>query len=171
MRKDTASGGEGFLVLVLELVELVVEAVAGEELLVGALLAELAFVHDEDGVCGLDGGEAVGDEDAGAAGDHAGEGGRTRSSVSVSTELVASSRMRMPGSWARARAKEMSCFWPVERPAPRSRTGSLKASGQGADEVGDVDFVGGLFDARVGDAGGAEADVVGDGAGEEEGVL
>jgi len=47
-------GGEGFLVLILELVELEVEAVVGEELLVGALFAELAFVHDEDGVGALD---------------------------------------------------------------------------------------------------------------------
>ena len=54
---------------------------------------------------------------------------RTRCSVSVSTELVASSRMRMPGWWARARAKEMSCFWPVERVEPRSRTGSAKPRG------------------------------------------
>ena len=58
----------------MQLVELEVKAVVGEELLVGALLAELAFVHDEDGVGALDGAEAVGDQDAGAAGDHAGEG-------------------------------------------------------------------------------------------------
>ena len=50
-----------FLVFVLELVELPVEAAVGEELLVGALLAELALVHDEDGVGALDGREAVGD--------------------------------------------------------------------------------------------------------------
>jgi hypothetical protein len=55
---------------------------------------------------------------------------RTRCSVSVSTELVASSRTRMAGAWARARAKEMSCFWPVERVAPRSRTGSSKPAGR-----------------------------------------
>jgi hypothetical protein len=40
---------------------------------VGALLAERALVHDEDGVGGLNGAEAVGYEDAGAAGDHAGQ--------------------------------------------------------------------------------------------------
>ena len=45
-----------FLVFVLKLVELVVEAVEGEELLVGALLAEMALVHDEDDVGALDGG-------------------------------------------------------------------------------------------------------------------
>ena len=67
-------GGGDFLVAVLELIELPVEAALGEELLVGAALAKLALVHDEDGVGGLDGGEAVGDEDGGASGDHAGEG-------------------------------------------------------------------------------------------------
>src|SRR5579875_486704 len=49
--------GEGcaeFLVAVLELVELVVEAAKGEQFLVGALLAELAFVHDENDVGALD---------------------------------------------------------------------------------------------------------------------
>ena len=54
---------------------------------------------------------------------------RTRNSVSVSTELVASSRMRMPGRWASARANEMSCFCPVESVEPRSSTGSLKPCG------------------------------------------
>ncbi len=37
----------------------------------GALLAELSAVHDEDGVGALDGGKAMGDEDRGAARDHA----------------------------------------------------------------------------------------------------
>ena len=49
-----SGGGEGwiteFLVAVLELVELVVEAVLGEEFLMVAALAELALVHDEDGI-------------------------------------------------------------------------------------------------------------------------
>src|ERR1044071_914380 len=31
---------------------------------------------------------------------------------------------------AGARAKEMSCFWPTESPAPRSRTSDLKPSGR-----------------------------------------
>ena len=40
-----------------------------------AVLAELAFVHDEDGVRALHGGEAVRDDDRGAAGNHAVERG------------------------------------------------------------------------------------------------
>ena len=86
-----------FLVFVLELVELPVEAAVGEQLLVGALLAELAFVHDEDGVGALDGGEAVGDEDEVRPSTMRSRAPRMRSSVSVSTLEVASSRMRMRG--------------------------------------------------------------------------
>src|SRR6185312_10671564 len=63
-----------FLIAVLELVELPVEAALREELLVGAALAQRAFVHDENGVSRLDCAQPVCDEDAGAAGDHAGEG-------------------------------------------------------------------------------------------------
>ena len=59
------------LVLVLKAVELPVDAAVREELLVRAVLAELAFVHDKDGVGALHGGEAVRDDDRGAAGDHA----------------------------------------------------------------------------------------------------
>src|ERR1700739_3704457 len=40
-----------------------------------AVLAELAFVHDENGVGALHGGEAVRDDDGGSAGDHAVERG------------------------------------------------------------------------------------------------
>ena len=59
------------LILVLQLVELPVEAALREQLLVGAHLAQLAFVHHENRVGALDGGEPVRDEDAGAALDHA----------------------------------------------------------------------------------------------------
>src|SRR5438309_10119736 len=38
-----------------------------------ALLAQLPLVHDENGVGALDGREAMGDQDGGAAGDHARE--------------------------------------------------------------------------------------------------
>ena len=50
-------------------------------------------------------------------------------SVSVSIDEVASSRIRILGSKASARAKAMSCFWPTEKPAPRSRTGASNPSG------------------------------------------
>ncbi len=51
------------------------------------------------------------------------------SSVSVSTLDVASSRISTRGSWARARAKERSCFCPTESVAPRSCTGVSYPSG------------------------------------------
>jgi len=46
------SGAE-LLVFVLKLIELPVETAVAEEFLVGAALAELAFVHDEDLVSSL----------------------------------------------------------------------------------------------------------------------
>ena len=44
------------------------------------------------------------------------------SSVSVSTLEVASSRTRIRGSKASARANDSSCFWPTDSVAPRSAT-------------------------------------------------
>ena len=46
-------------------VELVVVAAAGEQLAVRALLDDPAVAHDEDEVGAADGGEPVGDEEAG----------------------------------------------------------------------------------------------------------
>src|SRR5208282_1706420 len=51
-----------FLVFVLELVEAVVNATAGQQLLVSALLAHPAFVEDEDLAGVLDGAQAMGDD-------------------------------------------------------------------------------------------------------------
>ena len=61
------------LVLVLQLVELPVDAAMGQQLLVRADLADLALVHHDDLVGALNGAEAVGDHDRGAAFDHAGQ--------------------------------------------------------------------------------------------------
>ena len=41
-------------------------------------------------------------------------------SVSRSTALVVSSSIKILGFTARARARAMRCFWPPERPVPRS---------------------------------------------------
>ena len=65
----------------------------------------------------------------------------------------------------------MSCFWPVESELPRSWTGSSNLCGQALDEVEHVHIAGGLTSACFGDGFIAEADIFGDGAGEEEGVL
>ena len=54
---------------------------------------------------------------------------------------------------------------------PRSRTGSLNSCGQRFDEVEYVDVAGGLAQGGIGDRFVAEADVFGDGSGEEERIL
>ena len=59
------------LVFVLELVELPVESALGEELLVGAAFAQLGLVHDENRIGALHGAEAMRDQHAGSAFDHA----------------------------------------------------------------------------------------------------
>ncbi len=61
------------LVLVLQLVELPVDAALGQQLLVRADLAHLALMHHDDLVGALHGTEAVGDDDRGAAFHHAAE--------------------------------------------------------------------------------------------------
>jgi hypothetical protein len=55
-------GGSHFLILVLQLVKFVVDAVLGEQLLVRAHLADLSFVHDDNFVGALDGRKAVRDD-------------------------------------------------------------------------------------------------------------
>src|SRR5271165_2896505 len=52
-----------FLVFVLKLVELPVDATVGEQLLVGADLAYPSLVHDDDFVSTLDRAQAVGNDD------------------------------------------------------------------------------------------------------------
>ena len=78
----------------------------------------------------------------------------------------------MPGLCASARANEMSCFWPGgERGAAFEDGFGEAARGECADEVADIDLVGGVGHFHVGDGVGAEADILRDGAGEEERVL
>ena len=55
----------------MKLVELEVDAALGEELLVSAHFADLAFVHDDDLVGTLHGRKAVGDDQRCASLDHA----------------------------------------------------------------------------------------------------
>ena len=55
------------LILILKLIELPINTTHREQFLVGADLAELAFVHDDDAVGALDGREAMRDDDGCAA--------------------------------------------------------------------------------------------------------
>src|SRR5579864_4760771 len=69
----TRWGDGDFLVFVLQLVELVVNAALGEQLLVRAHLAYAALVHDDNLVGALHRREAMRDDQGGAALDHAAE--------------------------------------------------------------------------------------------------
>ena len=53
--------------LVLQLVQLVVQAALCQQFLMGAFLPDLALVHDDDLVAVLDGGQAVCHDDGGTA--------------------------------------------------------------------------------------------------------
>src|SRR5690606_5365703 len=88
----------------LALVEPGIEAALGHQLLVGAPLDHPALIQDQDLVGLLDGGDPVGDEQGGPPRITSRKPWRIRSSVWVSTAERASSRMRMGGSLARARA-------------------------------------------------------------------
>src|SRR5580692_4782108 len=66
--------GSNFLVFILQLIELVVNAVLGEQLLVRTHLPNLPFVHHDNLVGALNGGKPVGDDHRGAAFDHAAQG-------------------------------------------------------------------------------------------------
>ena len=96
---------------------------------------------------------------------------RMRNSVSVSTLEVASSRIRNRGLCASARAKLINCFCPVDRPLPRSRTGCVKPVRQRADELQQVDLLGGGLQVLAGDALGPEPDVVLDRSREQVRIL
>lgn len=159
------------LVSVLELVKLPVESALGEELLVGAALAQGALVHDEYGVRRLDGAETMRNEDAGASGDHAREG---------EADAVLSVRIDRAGSfvededgWSMGqRAGETDELLLAGGEGGAALAHRLRElGGQGADEVGDIDLFAGTLELIVGDPRRAEADVLRDGAGEEEGIL
>ena len=106
-----------FLVAELHAVVAGVDAIAGQQLLVGSLLEHTAVLHHGDEARVADGGQAVRDGDGGAP---AGELRQRR--LDGVLALVASSRMRMRGSRRNTRAMEMRCFWPPDSRAPRSPT-------------------------------------------------
>src|SRR6266481_7163458 len=58
------------LIFILQLIELVINAVLGEQLLVGTHFAHLSLVHDDNFVGALDSRKAVGDDHRRAALDH-----------------------------------------------------------------------------------------------------
>ncbi len=128
-------------------------------------------MHDEDGVGALDGGEAVGDEDGGSPGDHPGEG-ETDTELGVGVDgaggLVEDEDAGCVGEGA---GEGDELFLAGGEGGSALLDGLSELAGECADEFTDVDVVGGLLELLICNPGGAEADVVGDGSGEEEGVL
>ena len=97
----------------LRLVERRVGAVRGEQLVVGALLDDRAVLHHQDQVGVADRRQPVRDHEADVRPLRSAViACWMSSSVRVSTELVASSRISIAGSARNARAMVMSCFSP-----------------------------------------------------------
>ena len=125
----------------------------GEQLLMGSVFTKLTLVHDEDGVRRLDGGEAMGDEDGGAAGDHAGER-EAHAKLGVGVDrgggLVEDEDAGVVGEGA-GEADELLLAGGEGGAAFAYGLGKLER--EGADEVADVDLVAGSFEAFVRDPG------------------
>lgn len=116
-----------------------------------AALAQLAFVHNENGVGALDGGETVRDEDGGAAGDHAGER-ETDAEFGVGINgggsFVEDEDAGIVGEGA-GEANELLLTGRESCAAFAYWFGKLE--GESPDEIADVDFVAGPLEALVGD--------------------
>src|SRR6185312_11250957 len=168
-RWSEAGGGAfaKFLVPVLKLIKTPVDAAMGEELLVAAHFAKLAAMHDEDSVGALNRREAVGDDDGGAAGDHALESGaHTEFGIGIDggSGFIGDEDARVVGEGA-GEVDELLLAGGEGIAALAERL--VVSAGKRFDEVMDVDLLGGLLDAGVVNFC-AEANVVGDGAAEEE---
>src|SRR6266852_8197215 len=136
-----------------------------------ALLAETAFVEDEDAISMLNGAEAVRDDERGAAAEEAVEGVadlRFGLGVDAGGGFIQDEKARI----VRESAGEINelALTDGERGAAFVDAGA-DAFRERFDEIGEADFADGSFDGVAVDAGGAEADVGFDGAGEEKGIL
>ncbi len=106
------------------------------------------------------------DEDRGAPGDHAGEG-ETDAEFGVGVDGGGGFVEDEDAGVVRECAGKADELFLASRECGAALAYWLgEFEREGADEVADVDFVAGSLEALVGDPGGAEADVVGDGAGE-----
>lgn len=79
-------------------------------------LHHLTLIQDNDLITIPDGGEAVGNDDQEMP--FAFTASMIRCSVLVSRALVASSKIRMVGRWAKARAISRRCLWPQRSSCP-----------------------------------------------------
>ena len=98
----------------------VVDALLCQQLVVGAGFHDALFAQHKDAVVVLDGGQAVVRVVRPWA--SFSRLWPTRISLSLSSALVASSRMRMGGFFRNTRAMAMRCFCPPESLTPRSPT-------------------------------------------------
>src|SRR6185436_17235238 len=105
------------------------EAVERDQLFVRALLHDGAVIEHDDAVGLPCGGDAVRDENPVRLASSLRSEFRIFSSVVASTLESASSRMRICGCRASARAIATRCFWPPERLMPRSPIIDSKRSG------------------------------------------
>ena len=113
-----------------------VEPAARDQLVVRALLDDLPVLEHDDQVGAADRREAVGDDERGAPGEQQRRAPRSiRRSVPMSTDEVASSRIRMRGSASSARANATSWRWPSERRVPRSCSSRVVAVLEPLDEL------------------------------------
>src|SRR5580692_53673 len=165
-REDAA-----LLVFVLELVELPVEAALGEQFLVRAHLAELAFVHHKDGVGALHRRKTVRNKDTRAALDQAFEGAADAQfgvGVDARSGLVEDENAWVEGESA-GEVDELLLAGGERVAALTDRL--IEAMRQALDKVEDVDVARGAGHIGVGDRVVAEADVFADGAGKEKRIL
>src|SRR5262249_38043669 len=160
-----------FLVLVLELIELPVDAALRQEVLGGAALPQTALVHDPGAVCALNRGEAVCDHDRGAALDHAIErvaDAEFGFSIDAGCGFVQNEVARVVGQGpGEADKLLLAC----REAAAAFADGVIEAFGQRADEVEQVHLFGRGFHFFGTNPGGAEADVLFECAAEKVGVL
>ena len=112
----------GFI-LKLAVVEVGVEAAAPHQFLMRSALYHIAVAHNKNKVGIFNGGKAVRDYKAGAPPFvSVSIACRIKSSVRVSTEEVASSRMSMGAFLQHGAGNGESCFCPAEMPALSERT-------------------------------------------------
>src|SRR5581483_1451844 len=164
-------GRRQFLVLVLQLVKLVVNASLGQELLVRAHLANLAFVHDEDLVSTLDGGEPVGNDERRAAFDEPRQSrtdAELRLSVDARRGLVEDEDLWIVSQRA---SEGDELFLSGGERAAALVNALLESRGLGLDEFQHIHFFRRAEHVFLGDPIGAETDVFADGAGEEKWIL
>src|ERR1700721_106866 len=136
-----------------------------------SVFAKLAFVHDEDGVRLLNGGEAMGDKDRGGASDHAGQR-KPNAKFSVGIDRRGSLIENEDAGVVRkgaGEADELFLTSGERSPALANRLGELEW--KRADKVAHVDLIGSTLQALIRNPLRAEANVVRDGAGEEERIL